>query len=46
MKGQGGDHITSSGVFESGSGNVGIGTTSPNAKLEVNGNIYTTSRNC
>jgi hypothetical protein len=24
------------------SGNVGIGTTSPNAKLEVNGNIYTT----
>jgi hypothetical protein len=24
-------------------GNVGIGTTSPNAKLEVNGNIYTTS---
>ena len=24
-------------------GNVGIGTASPNAKLEVNGNIYTTS---
>jgi hypothetical protein len=24
-------------------GNVGIGTTSPNTKLEVNGNIYTTS---
>jgi len=24
-------------------GNVGIGTTAPNAKLEVNGNIYTTS---
>jgi hypothetical protein len=43
MKGQGGDHITSSGIFESGSGNVGIGTSSPNAKLEVNGNIYTTS---
>ena len=36
MKGQGGDHITSSGVFEV-SGNVGIGTTTPAAKLDVNG---------
>jgi hypothetical protein len=36
MKGQGGDHITSSGVFESGS-NVGIGTSTPTAKLDVQG---------
>jgi hypothetical protein len=35
MKGQGGDHITSSGVFESGS-NVGIGTSSPSATLHLN----------
>jgi hypothetical protein len=36
MKGQGGDHITSSGIFESGSnGNVGIGTTTPGAKLDI-----------
>ena len=34
MKGQGGDHITSSGVFEV-SGSVGIGISSPNAGLEV-----------
>ena len=36
MKGQGGDHITSSGMFES-SSMVGIGTPTPSAKLEVNG---------
>jgi hypothetical protein len=36
MKGQGGDHITSSGIFESGS-NVGIGVISPASKLEING---------
>jgi hypothetical protein len=36
MKGQGGDHITSSGIFESGS-NVGIGTSNPSAKLQVEG---------
>jgi hypothetical protein len=35
MKGQGGDHITSSGIFESGSGNVGIGTNSPTQLLHV-----------
>jgi hypothetical protein len=34
MKGQGGDHITSSGMFESGS-NIGIGTSSPDEKLVV-----------
>jgi ribosome biogenesis protein Tsr3 len=39
MKGQGGDHITSSGIFESGSGNVGIGTSSPSEKLHVIGKI-------
>jgi hypothetical protein len=36
MKGMGGDHITSSAMFEV-SGSVGIGTSSPNAKLEVSG---------
>jgi hypothetical protein len=36
MKGQGGDHITSSGIFESGS-NVGIGTATPAYKLDVQG---------
>jgi len=34
MKGQGGDHITSSGIFES-SSFVGIGTSTPLAKLDV-----------
>jgi hypothetical protein len=34
MKGQGGDHITSSAVFEV-SGSVGIGLTNPSNKLEV-----------
>ena len=38
MKGQGGDHITSSGIFESGS-NVGIGTSSPTLALSVIGQI-------
>jgi hypothetical protein len=45
MKGQGGDHITSSGIFESGS-NVGIGTTSPVNKLDIrisNSSTYSSS---
>jgi hypothetical protein len=36
MKGQGGDHITSSGVFEV-SGSVGIGTSTPAYTLDVSG---------
>ena len=36
-KGQGGDHITSSMIYEDSSGRVGIGTTSPIFKLEVSG---------
>ena len=36
-KGQGGDHITSSMIYEDSSGRVGIGTTSPILKLEVSG---------
>ena len=43
MKGQGGDHITSSGMFEDSSGNVGVGTASPSAKFEVVGNVKATS---
>lgn len=38
MKGQGGDHITSSGVFEV-SGSVGIGTSSPTNTLDVTGSV-------
>jgi hypothetical protein len=38
MKGQGGDHITSSGIFESGS-NVGIGTSTPTTKFDLAGTI-------
>jgi cytoskeletal protein CcmA (bactofilin family) len=34
MKGQGGDHITSSGIFEV-SGSVGIGTSTPSASLHI-----------
>jgi hypothetical protein len=37
MKGQGGDHITSSGIFENSSGSVGIGTSTPSYKLDVVG---------
>jgi hypothetical protein len=39
MKGQGGDHITSSVVFEV-SGSVGIGTSSPGAVLDVRGSAF------
>jgi hypothetical protein len=41
MKGQGGDHITSSVVFDV-SGSVGIGTSSPAQRLEVSGNATVT----
>ena len=41
MKGQGGDHITSSAMFEV-SGSVGIGTFSPSQKLDVMGGHITT----
>jgi hypothetical protein len=43
LKGQGGDHLTSSGMFEDSSGNVGVGTASPSAKFEVIGNVKATS---
>ena len=43
LKGQGGDHLTSSGMFEDSSGNVGVGTASPSAKFEVVGNVKATS---
>jgi hypothetical protein len=43
MKGQGDNHITSSGMFEDSSGNVGVGTASPSAKFEVVGNVKATS---
>jgi hypothetical protein len=39
MKGQGGDHITSSGVFEV-SGNVGVGTSTPAAALHIIGSDF------
>jgi hypothetical protein len=42
MKGQGGDHITSSVVFDV-SGSVGIGTATPGYNLHVVGNGYFTS---
>jgi hypothetical protein len=42
MKGQGGDHITSSGIFEV-SGNVGIGTTTPSSSLHIGPNTGTLS---
>jgi hypothetical protein len=42
MKGQGGDHITSSGIFESGS-NVGIGISSPTTQFNVYANTAATS---
>ena len=35
IKGLGGDHIGPSIIFESGSTNIGIGTTSPGSKLEI-----------
>ena len=38
-KGQGGDHITSSMIYEDNSGNVGIGKTNPSVKLDVIGDI-------
>jgi hypothetical protein len=44
MKGQGGDHITSSIMFESASF-VGIGTSNPVTKLEIVGNVAMTSTN-
>jgi hypothetical protein len=42
-KGAGSHHMTSSGIFESGSGNVGIGSSSPIAKLDVQGTGYFSS---
>jgi hypothetical protein len=42
MKGQGGDHITSSAVFEV-SGSVGIGVSSPNNTLNVRGDNGTST---
>jgi len=40
-KGAGGHHMTSSGIFESGS-NVGIGTSNPAGKLDISGGQYNT----
>jgi hypothetical protein len=44
LKGQGGDHLTSSGMFEDSAGNIGVGLTGSSlAKLQVAGNVYATS---
>jgi hypothetical protein len=42
-KGLGGDHIGPSIIFESGSTNIGIGTTTPSSRLQVSGTITATS---
>jgi hypothetical protein len=42
MKGMGGDHITSSGMFEV-NGNIGIGTSSPTSLLSVGGSSASTA---